>query len=791
MIIVTIMSVTLSASFAAEPAVIFRGAARNGERTWRKVQRSEAPEANLSAREVFSYALALSEAKIHPARLEKLFSVVSQMQDCDKASRGYGNFKWYWRDEAVKDFNSVEFCMQGGSILWIRHRDAMPPATRKILKPMLELAVEGCLRHAVPTSYTNIALMNAENLILLGEALDRPKVADEGYRRLKEFLLYTWECGIHEYVSPTYYGVDLECLLQIHRFAKRDEGRAWAAALLELIWTDIAANWYAPAARLGGARSRDYNYLCGTGYLDRPLQAFGYLKDTGRYDINWVFFAQPSYRPPQRLHTMATTQFPRLVRQRWGESAAQFRTQYLCKDVTLSCAGANYGAMDLPLTADFPGPRDSLRCYYIPDGRHDPYGKVKIPAGAHNKTLHLKSFWAGTQHRGDALGIVLHERPGGAAAPPAGASSPPATLETHFVMPLDVDAFFVGDKRIAFDPSRTHSVPVAPDQPVIIRNGSAAVGIRVPWSLALDGRTAPVNLVWDGNPHRAVRLTITHHTPTPPVTPKKPAPDHLKTLPRPGAALWVRIGSGLTDDASHAKWRKAFATAKATATSEPARLAVTVAGPDKPVSLVVAPLYNGVISADPPFGRCILEIDGKDVGRDILKDLTPIKTQVKAIEAFTPVTVLADKGVYFEAESAVVAPGMTVAPDPAASGGRYVWAPGEAGGRGRVSGSATWRLRIPKPGRYVLWARVLAPTSTDDSFYVRLFNNRFTPLDRTDWHTGRHEKWRWTPIALAGSKTPTPLPLPAGMLTLEIRPREDGTKLDRLFITPLADDRPK
>jgi len=550
----TIVVAVASSSFAAEPAVIYRGAALSGERTWRKVRGSDSnatPNEKLSAREIFSYALALAEANVHPERLEKLFTVASQMQDRDKAGRGYGNFRWYWRDEAVKDFNSVEFCMQGGSVLWIRHRDRMPPAARKVLQPMLELAIEGCLRHAVRTSYTNIALMNAENLILLGEALDRPKVADEGYRRLKEILLYTWECGIGEYVSPTYCGVDLECLLLIHRFARRPEGRAWAAALLELIWTDIAANWYAPAARLGGARSRDYNFLRGTGYLDRPLRAFGFLENTGRYDINWPFLALAAYRPPQRLHKMATTQFPRLVRQRWGDLAAQFRTHYVCKDVTLSCAGANYGAMDLPLTVDFPGPRDSLRCYYIPDGRHDPYGKKRIPAGAHSKTLHLKSFWAGTQRRSDALGIVLHDPPAGAPASdsPTGTPVPPTTLETHFVMPLDVDAFWVGDKRITFDP--------------------------------------------------------------------------------------------------------------------------------------------------------------KDVGRDILrlKNLTPIKARAQAIAAVKPITVPADKGVYFEAESAAVIPGMTVAADPAASGGRYIWAPGQPGGRGRVSGSATWRLKVPKSARYLLWAR--------------------------------------------------------------------------------------
>ena len=760
----------VTSATAADPTPALLKAAQAGEKTWRRVQRRDP---RLSAREMFTYALALCEAKLHPERLERIFDTAAQMQDRDKASRGYGNFRWYWSEQAVRDFNSVEFCMQGGSELWLRHRDSMPPAAGKVLRPMLDLAVEGCLRHNVPVSYTNIALMNAENLILLGEALGRPTVADEGYRRLEQFVLYTWDCGVGEYVSPTYYGVDIECLLLIHRFARRPEGRLWARALLDLIWTDVAANWYAPSSRLGGARSRDYNYLRGAGYLDRALRAFGYLPPSDRVDVADVWFSLGAHRPPAPLAEMSRTQWPRLVRQRWGHLQARFRTHYLCKDVTLSCSGANYGPMDLPLTVDLPGPASALRCYYIPDGRHDPYGKKKIPAGAHSKALHLRSFWAGTQRRSDALGIVLHE-------PPTASADPSGTLETHFVMPLDVDAFRIGDTRVVFDARQARTVPVSRGQSVVIHKGTAAVGLRVPWSRDLDGRPAQVALVWDANAHRAVRLTITHHT-------GRSAPVGGQ---RPGAALWVRIGSGLADQRARERWGKAFAAAEARVTCEPTRLAVNVAGTDGAVSLVVSPAYRGVASADPPYGRCILEIDGKDVGRAILKNLTPVTARSRAVRAVKPVLVSADSGTVFEAESAVVTPGMVVGADRDASGGRYVWAPGVPGGRGRVSGSAIWRLKIAKGGRYWLWGRVWAPTSSDDSFYLRLFNDRFTPVDRTDWHTGRREGWQWTPVSLIRGKAPTPLSLPAGVMTLEILPREDGTKLDRLFLTPRQDQRP-
>ncbi|MGD2175832.1 MAG: hypothetical protein PVJ27_10555, partial [Candidatus Brocadiaceae bacterium] len=216
--------IVLSATASAQgigPAEVIREAAERGETTWRRA--NELPP-QLSSRELFSYGLALCEAGMHPERLERLFEVAARMQDRDPKSRGYGNLRWSWEDGAVLDYNAVEFCMQGGTLLWKRHRDTIPAAARAKLQELMAYAVSGCLQHHVPSSYTNISLMNAENLILLGELLDRQEVADEGYKRLDRFCLYTWEHGIHEYCSPTYYGVDLECLLLIEAFCERESG---------------------------------------------------------------------------------------------------------------------------------------------------------------------------------------------------------------------------------------------------------------------------------------------------------------------------------------------------------------------------------------------------------------------------------------------------------------------------------------------------------------------------------------------------------------------------------------
>ena len=106
------------------------------------------------------------------------------MQDQDPKSKNWGNFRWYWRDAGVTDTNAVEFVMHDALLIDIRHRDWLADKAREELADFLRLGMEGCRRHRVPTDYTNIAILNAGNLIVLGERLHRMEAAEEGYRRL-------------------------------------------------------------------------------------------------------------------------------------------------------------------------------------------------------------------------------------------------------------------------------------------------------------------------------------------------------------------------------------------------------------------------------------------------------------------------------------------------------------------------------------------------------------------------------------------------------------------------------
>ena len=605
-----VMSLGLPASPAAgalpNREVVVRYAAESGQRAWRDVQK---PPPNLSSREMYTYALALSEANMFPERLKTLLEVGASMQERDPNAKGYGNFRWYYKDAAVTDYNAVEFCMQGGAPLWIGHRDSMPADARKVLADTLQFAVQGCLRHKVRENYTNIALMNAQNLILLGEALDKKEVAEEGRSRLDKICLYTSQYGIHEYCSPTYYGCDLDCLVIIEAFTKSDRARGQARALLELFWTDIALNWFGPAERLAGAHSRSYDYLRGRGNLDNHLWYNGWLGGAARGGTSAIFPALGRWQVPNRLRELNATRFPRLVRQAWGPGKDESRTHYLLADVTLSASGAHYHNMDFPLTADLGDP-NIPRCYFTPDGRDDPYGTKKILEGGsgHNKALHLRPFFAGAQRRTDALGLAVYRDKD---ALPKEATS----LQSHFVMPTGVEEVWLGERRVEIVKGKPLEAPCKPGEALVLVKGTAAVGVRVPWARDVKGAPSAVRLVYDANVPNAMRLTVTHHASEP----------IDKTGKDAGAAFWVRVGGGLKDQAAKKAFRQQFAADKVEVEVTADRVRVSVAGLDGPVTLAASAPFAECATVDPPSSRAVLELDGEDLGRRILRDVEPMR----------------------------------------------------------------------------------------------------------------------------------------------------------------------
>jgi hypothetical protein len=555
---------------------------------------------------LFAYALALCEARQNPERLDRLFALAEQMQDRDPQSRKYGNFWWSMRDGKVMDDNAVDFSMRGGALLWLKDRDFIPATARPRLEKLLEYSIQGCLRHKVKESYSNIAIMNAGDLILLGEAMGQADAAREGYARLDRVFHYTQAAGVHEYDSPTYYGVDLAGLGLIEAYCRNDAGRAQARALLELFWTEIALNWFPPAQKLAGAESRTYDYPRGLGELDRELALNGWIEAPAPKEMDAIYIIQAKWQPPKKTRELSD-HFPRLVRQSWGEEWWQSRTHFLLPDITLSAAAAGYGGrMDMPLTATFAGDRDSVRGYFIADGRDDPYGRKKLPAGAHQKAFHLDPFWTAAQRNADALGLAVYREkdvPGYA-----------TTLISDFVMPMDADSFWIDEQRVEFARGKLMRVMVKPGQVVALRKGRAALGLRVPWSRALNGGDAPSFLIYDGNPFGAVRLAVEHVG-----TGETPKFHGVNA----GAALWLRAGDGISTEEEFSRWRRQFATAKAQVEATERGIRMKVTGAEGPLSLAAGAPWSAPELIEPKPTRAVLELNGEDIGRKILGAVSP------------------------------------------------------------------------------------------------------------------------------------------------------------------------
>ncbi|MFZ5830900.1 MAG: hypothetical protein ACOY3P_12465, partial [Planctomycetota bacterium] len=596
------------------------------ERLWRSIGGDE-PSPTTSSRDIFRYALLLGEVREHPDRLVHALELGSSAQDRDPDSPTYGNLKWTWRDAGVSDRNAVEFCSQDALLLFTRHGDWMTAAAREKLEQWLRLATEGCLKHRVPTSYTNIAILNAANLIVLGEQLDRPEATAEGCRRLDAICLYTAAFGTHEYCSPTYYRVNVDGLQFILNLAKNRQARQQAEVLMQAFWTDVASNWFEPAAKMAGTQSRSYDYVKGLGTFDLHLSQAGWIggevDDASRFEKPEDLF----WTPPAALKQLRQA-VPRLVRQSWGQTPDQSRTHMIYADVSLSTSGACYGRQDMPLTVDLPGDRELPRIYFIPDGREDPYGKHKYETGGaarHMKALHLQPFWAGAQRTCDALGTVVYQ--------PADLKPEEImSLQSHMVLRRQVDAIWIGGQQVDL-PSGSEDAParlavsavgasrtLGGGVPVVLRYGTAAVGIRVLVATAHDGRPAETALVDDGNRFGCLRLTIEHDY-------HRASDGSPPAETQAAVALWIRVGSGLTDEEAFQAWRVAFEAAVPSEVQLTGkRLRLNVPGIDGPVGLSAAAPWNLRATAYLPPPYCgPLEVNGRELLRPILEGVEPLR----------------------------------------------------------------------------------------------------------------------------------------------------------------------
>ena len=146
-------------------------------------------------------------------------------------------------------------------------------------------------------------------------------------------------------------------------------------------------------------------------------------------------------------------------------------------------------------------------------------------------------------------------------------------------------------------------------------------------------------------------------------------------------------------------------------------------------------------------------------------------------------------GLDVEAESAVLAGSFAVGLDGAARNGRYISVPsGASVTTGPTSPSrATLSFDVATPGQYRIDASVLSPTSSQNSFYVRVDGS---PANAYLWNTPVSASWTTDAVNDGAGADPVLVVLAAGNHAVEVIHRETGARLDWMrlvFVAPPPD----
>lgn len=452
-------------------------------------------------------------------------------QDMDPQSPAFGDVPWQMFANDVSDQNSVEFTFESIGPVLLGYSEKLSPIFRRQLTEHAAAGIVAIRRHKVDVGYTNIYLMKTINLILLGEAIgDNTAVAD-GRAQLDTWLDYTRSHGIREYASPTYASVQLTCLLNGYRHTRLADVKVKLAVALDYLWSDTAVRFFAPGAVMAGAHSREYDFLRGTGPIDRfywmagltdevPLPAL-FVDSFGAY-ANAV---ENGYRPSDQILDLARMN-ERIVKSTWDKRPGEDTYLYITPDFAVGSSSAYYAAQNRELAVDLGDnrPQKPVSITVSADALDDPYGNAMVmdPTG-HNKPVRIRADTASVQDRGTV--VALFNIPSTATGKPA------HSFATNILIPLTADRIVLNDTVVQF-PSEVMAAPVAgkggplpsipeklrswsiaahPDDVLGIRYGNGAVAVRLFAADGVDGREADIELKCDGFPWGAGRLVAYHY----------------------------------------------------------------------------------------------------------------------------------------------------------------------------------------------------------------------------------------------------------------------------------------
>lgn len=472
-----------------------------------------------------------------PAHAENYLRRVFALQNLDPSSPDFGIVPWQQNHPEIRDANAIEFTMEPVGAIFLLFGEKLPPDFRAEARPHLAAALAAIHRHPVKVTYTNIFLMKLANLLSLGAALDDAAARAEGTAMLGEFIRHTRANGISEFASPTYSAVQMSALELLANTERDPAVRAKVRALLDYFWADLAAGYYAPTGVLAGAHSRVYDFLTTDDNVNQLYYRSG-LREAAPPPLLmndqvlvWANARLAGYTPPALALDLAR-QPARLIRARYGDAPGQDRTLCLAPHFAIGSASTFAGLQSRALSVIL-GARPGLPFItFAADIHESPYGKIRVVGSdGHAKPRVLTPTLASVQENGTVLALLD-------LAPALRAEKGEiASVATSLVVPLQAERLALDDTPIDLDAKAPQ--PVAPGSVLVVREGGAAVVVRVFAADAVDGSPAKIEFKTDGAEWGAGRLAVYHYRGTP-----------KKLLPRNPVRVGVLVLAGDCPDAA-------------------------------------------------------------------------------------------------------------------------------------------------------------------------------------------------------------------------------------------------
>ena len=572
------------------------------------------------------------------------------------------NFKSYYTDNGVSDLNAVEYITE--SLVQISYRFPKllaqygPVDQSGTIENLLsQLSAEGQtgeVNHHFTVSYTNIWLLRVGNLVLTGQGpadgngnlllTPNQTVIDRGRTDFMAWVSTVQNNGVHEFMSPTYTGVDLEALGNIYLYARDPGIAAMAQQGSKLLWIDMYANWYTQNQRMGGTHSRtcefltdedretDRFYYAVSHVNSQPSPAWPVLLESrthgywrGQDYIAYVL-PPPSEVPPLYGAEIAADRSRTILRS-FVSDETNYDPNFMYGENFMAnpsgegglsyafSVGSTESFYDDPtfegMTIMMPGDGDTTNINFNMQGRQDYYLQHLVNGTGKAETL--KPFIASVQNAAETLFLASSK---GKTDAFVGAGE----VASSIVIPNTAEVW-IGNSSSPVKLAAGGSLSLRPDTTVFIRtshpnqNDSLVTGIRFLLSTEMKGTSAGLIPANDGSQYNSLRVTCVHAA-------NRPSDGYAVF------AFWTRTGY-CADGGAFDSFRTALTSAAVTNRYDYGSGAISLSVPGLHRTLSVDAnaatettnsLYGSDVDAS--FALPLLNVDGTEYVPDTLQDWT-------------------------------------------------------------------------------------------------------------------------------------------------------------------------